>query len=97
MGNDHNKKNEEKDNLVKKTAKEANNLFGYTVDASGNVIKQVSGKGGLVGKAVDSSSKVLKGASGKATDLVGKTSEAPGKFYKSFAGKGKNKNKSDKD
>ncbi|QQK76254.1 hypothetical protein HUG15_12270 [Salicibibacter cibarius] len=83
MSDERNGKNEEQDdNFVKKTSKEATDLFGNTVDSAGRVIKSVSGEGGLVGKATDSSGKILKGTANKANDAIGKTSEAPGKLYR---------------
>ncbi|MBY7144636.1 hypothetical protein KFZ56_16570 [Virgibacillus sp. NKC19-3] len=83
MGNDKHEGDREDDNLVKKTSKEVNDLFGHTVDTSGKIVKSISGEGGLVGKATDASGRILKGTAGKANDIIGKTSEAPGKFYRS--------------
>ncbi|MDY0404478.1 hypothetical protein P5G51_002785 [Virgibacillus sp. 179-BFC.A HS] len=82
------------DNLVKKTSKEATDLFGNVVDTSGKIVKSVSGEGGLVGKVTDASGRVLKGAAQKANDVVGKTSEAPGKIYRNAKGHLKHKNSS---
>ncbi len=79
---DKREQNKKKDNFIKSTSKEATDLFDHTVDSAGNIIKNVSGEGGLVGKATDASGRILKGAAGKANDVIGKTSEAPGKLYR---------------
>ncbi|WP_059104744.1 hypothetical protein [Shouchella shacheensis] len=73
-------------NFVKNTSQEATDLFGNTVDSAGRIIKSVSGEGGLVGKATDSSGKILKGTVGTTNKVVGKASEAPGKFYRNIRG-----------
>ncbi|QQK80146.1 hypothetical protein HUG20_09770 [Salicibibacter cibi] len=95
MSDEKNQNEEEDDNFVKKTSKEATDLFGNTVDSAGRVIKSVSGEGGLVGKATDSSGKILKGTANKANDAIGKTSEAPGKFYRKARGRTDKKSKHD--
>lgn len=89
-----NQQNKKEDNFIKNTAKEATDLFDHTVDSAGNIIKNVSGEGGLVGKATDASGKILKGAAGKANDVIGKTSEAPGNLYRKAR---KNNKKDSKD
>ncbi|WP_244445089.1 hypothetical protein [Oceanobacillus jeddahense] len=96
MSNDKNERNKKDDNLIKKTSKEVNDLFGHTVDTSGKIIKSISGEGGLVGKATDASGKILKGTAGKANDIIGKTSEVPGKLYKSTTDHGNKKDKNKK-
>jgi len=92
--NENNNQNKRDDNLIKKTSSEANDFFGNTVDTSGKIIKSISGEGGLVGKATDASGRILKGTAGKANEFIGKTSEAPGKFYRSATNWSK-RNKSD--
>ncbi|MFD2209674.1 hypothetical protein ACFSMW_08115 [Virgibacillus halophilus] len=59
------------------------------------MVKSVSGEGGLVGKAADASGRVLKGTAKKANEVIGKTSEAPGKFYRNAKGHFKHKNSQD--
>lgn len=97
MTDDKNKQNKHDDNLIKKTSKEANDLFGHAVDSSGKIIKSVSGEGGVVGKATDASGNILKGTAGKANDIIGKTSEAPGKMYRNVTGRGKKTNDKNND
>ncbi|WP_163528342.1 hypothetical protein [Halobacillus ihumii] len=82
MSKEYNNRNKTDDNLVKKTSNEAKDLFGHTVDTSGKIVKSISGEGGLIGKTVDSSGRILKGTADKANDVIGKTSEAPGKLYR---------------
>jgi hypothetical protein len=91
MSNEKDSKNKRNDNFVKKTSGEVNNLVGHTIDSAGNIVKNISGEGGLVGKATDTSGKILKGTSNKVNDVIGKTSKAPGKLYKNVSGHWKKK------
>lgn len=63
------------DNFVKKVSNEVTGLFNHAVDASGNIIKSVSGEGGLVGKTADTSGNVLKGIVGKGNQVIGATTD----------------------
>lgn len=94
MSEEKNEQHQKNGNFIKSTSKEVNDFFGHTVDSAGRIIKTVSGEGGLVGKATDASGRILKGAAGKANDVIGKTSEVPGNFYKKARGTG-NRNKHD--
>jgi hypothetical protein len=91
MGNEKDNRNKKDDNFIKKTSGEVNNVVGHTIDSAGNIVKNISGEGGLVGKATDTSGKILKGTANKLNDAIGKTSEAPGKFYKTASGHWKRK------
>lgn len=98
MSNDKKHTNKKRDdNLFKKTSQEANDFFGHTVDTSGKIVKSISGEGGLVGKATDSSGRILKGVSGSANDIIGKTSEVPGKLFRNTSRRGEKKNKSNQE
>lgn len=61
---------------------EANEVIHKTVDASGKIVKTVSGEGGLVGKAIDASSKVIKGVSTTGKNAVDRTVDTSSNFVK---------------
>ncbi|MCA0971968.1 hypothetical protein LCM20_15285 [Halobacillus litoralis] len=73
--------------LVKGVSKEANNIIHNTVDASGKIVKSISGEGGLVGKTVDSSGKVVKNISDKGNEAIGKTVDASSKTFRNLKDK----------
>ncbi|ASN03813.1 hypothetical protein [Virgibacillus necropolis] len=79
------------DNLVKRTSQEATDFFGHTVDTTGKIGKSISGEGGLVGKAFDSSGRILKGTAGTANNIIGKSSDLPGKYYRKATNREGNK------
>lgn len=95
--NDKQQQHKKQDNFIKSTSKEATDLFDHTVDSAGNIIKNISGEGGLVGKATDASGRILKGSAGKANDVIGKTSEAPGNLYRKARKNHKKNHKDEED
>lgn len=77
------KKEEEKsDNIVKNASGEANHLVHETVDASGNIVKTISGKDGLIGKAFDSSGNIMKNASSKGNEYIDKSVDSSSKAFR---------------
>ncbi|MYL69330.1 hypothetical protein GLW00_00625 [Halobacillus litoralis] len=81
------------DGFVKGVSKEANDFIHNTVDASGKIIKSITGEGGLIGKTVDSSGNIVKKASEKGSDVIGKTVDNSSKAFKSIKDKTFNRKK----
>lgn len=79
---EENQRDGQKRGFVKNTSNEVNELFHKTVDTANNIVKGVSGKGGLVGKVTDTSSNILKGTSSKANEMIGKSADTTGKMVK---------------
>lgn len=79
---EENQRGGQKRGFVKNTSNEVNELFHKTVDTANNIVKGVSGKGGLVGKVTDTSSNILKGTSSKANEMIGKSADTTGKMVK---------------
>lgn len=77
---EENQRDGQKRGFVKNTSNEVNELFHKTVDTANNIVKGVSGKGGLVGKVTDTSSNILKGTSSKANEMIGKSADTTGKM-----------------
>jgi vacuolar-type H+-ATPase subunit H len=81
------------DNIIKNATDEANDLLHKTVDTSNNIVKSISGEGGLVGKATDASSKVIKNASDSSNKTINKTVDSTSKVAKGIKKKIFSRNK----
>jgi cell division septum initiation protein DivIVA len=68
--------------LVKNTSKQASELLNKTADTANEIIKNVSGEGGLVGKVSDTSSDLVKNVSNTGHKVVGKTVDTASKAVK---------------
>lgn len=79
---------------MKKTSKQANDLVNKSADTFNDMVKSVSGKGGLVGKVSDTSTDFVKNVSKAGTNAVGKTADKAEKMIKGASKKifGKKKN-----
>ncbi|MCA1055786.1 hypothetical protein LCM10_12385 [Rossellomorea aquimaris] len=74
-----------RENVIKNTSSQANDLVHKAVDSTNDIVKTVSGKGGLVGKATDAASDVIKNVSSTGNDVVGKTVDTSSKVLKNTA------------
>jgi ABC-type transporter Mla subunit MlaD len=84
-----------KDNIIKSTTDEANDLLHKTVDTSNKIVKSVSGEGGLVGKTADASSRVIKSVSDTSNKAINKTVDSSSKVAKGISKKIFSRNKKD--
>ncbi|MBN8193019.1 hypothetical protein JI667_12780 [Bacillus sp. NTK074B] len=73
--------------LVKNTSKQASELLNKTADTANDMIKSVSGKGGLVGKVSDTSADFVKNVSNTGNKMVGKTVDTASKAVKGASNK----------
>ncbi|MHA7139225.1 hypothetical protein ACRTEV_18435 [Rossellomorea arthrocnemi] len=73
--------------FVKNTSKQASGLVNKTADTANEIIKSVSGKGGLVGKVSDTSADFVKNVSNTGNKMVGKTVDTASKAVKGASNK----------
>ncbi|KGX90767.1 hypothetical protein N781_06715 [Pontibacillus halophilus JSM 076056 = DSM 19796] len=66
-------KSKRDDNLVKKTASQANDLVNKSADTANDVVKSISGDGGLIGKVSDTSTDFVKNVSNTGNKFIGKS------------------------
>lgn len=66
---------------MKQAAKDTDELISKAADSANNIVKSVSGEGGLIGKAADASSNVIKNASKAGKGVVDKTVDTSSNTY----------------
>ncbi|MBM7660071.1 hypothetical protein JOC85_000838 [Bacillus mesophilus] len=72
---------------MKNTSNHANDIVHKTVDTANNIVKSVSGEGGLVGKVTDSTADIVKNVSSTGNNVIGKTVDTTTKTFKDTTGK----------